>query len=423
MQPISVRDAFAALCVPWPARPATVARLRVRSAPIALLTPLYMKRYWLLFSQAVTVLLAAYFVVATLQPSWLKRGATYSRAGISLLEAPSEPRTEFAPGSLAAAAQKAMPAVVSINTSKEVRHPRSNDPWFQFFFGDVGAQQQAGLGSGVIVSPDGYILTNNHVVEGADQIEVTLSDGRQSKARVIGTDPDTDLAVLKIELEKLPVIVLGNSDHAVVGDTVLAIGNPFGVGQTVTSGIVSALGRNQLGINTFENFIQTDAAINPGNSGGALIDVDGNLLGINTAIYSQSGGSMGIGFAIPVSTAKLVMDGLVKDGRVTRGWIGVEPNELSPELAETFGVKARQGVIITGVLQAGPAAKAGMLPGDVIVQVNDQAMRNVGEMMTAVAALPPGTPANFGIQRGSESLTLSITPGERPTPQRTRQPR
>lgn len=423
MQPISFRDVITELCVPWSVRPATVARLRVRSAPIALLTPLYMKRYWLLFSQAVTVLLAAYFVVATLQPSWLKRGATYSRAGISLLEAPTEPRTEFAPGSLAAAAQKAMPAVVSINTSKEVRHPRSNDPWFQFFFGDVGAQQQAGLGSGVIVSPDGYILTNNHVVEGADQIEVTLSDGRQSKARVIGTDPDTDLAVLKIELEKLPVIVLGNSDHAVVGDTVLAIGNPFGVGQTVTSGIVSALGRNQLGINTFENFIQTDAAINPGNSGGALIDVDGNLLGINTAIYSQSGGSMGIGFAIPVSTAKLVMDGLVKDGRVTRGWIGVEPNELSPELAETFGVKARQGVIITGVLQAGPAAKAGMLPGDVIVQVNDQAMRNVGEMMTAVAALPPGTPANFGIQRGSESLTLSITPGERPTPQRTRQPR
>jgi len=382
-----------------------------------------MKRYWLLFSQAVTVLLAAYFVVATLQPSWLKRGATYSRAGISLLEAPSEPRTEFAPGSLAAAAQKAMPAVVSINTSKEVRHPRSNDPWFQFFFGDVGAQQQAGLGSGVIVSPDGYILTNNHVVEGADQIEVTLADSRVAVARVIGTDPETDLAVLKIELDKLPVIVLGNSDHAVVGDTVLAIGNPFGVGQTVTSGIVSALGRNQLGINTFENFIQTDAAINPGNSGGALIDVDGNLLGINTAIYSQSGGSMGIGFAIPVSTAKLVMDGLVKDGRVTRGWIGVEPNELSPELAETFGVKASQGVIITGVLQAGPAAKAGMLPGDVIVQVNDQAVRNVGEMMTAVAALRPGAEASFGIQRGSESLTLSITPGERPSPQRVRRPR
>ena len=384
-----------------------------------------MKRYWLLFSQAVTILLAAYFIVATLQPSWLKRGASYSRAGISLLEAPSEPRTEFAPGSLAAAAQKAMPAVVSINTSKEVRDPRLNDPWFQFFFGDqVGTQHQAGLGSGVIVSPDGYILTNNHVVEGADQIEVTLADSRQAMARVIGTDPETDLAVLKIGLEKLPVIVLGNSDHAVVGDTVLAIGNPFGVGQTVTSGIVSALGRSELGINTFENFIQTDAAINPGNSGGALVDVDGNLLGINTAIYSRSGGSMGIGFAIPVSTAKIVMDGLVKDGKVTRGWIGVEPNELSPELAETFGVQASQGVIITGVLQAGPAAKAGMRPGDVIVQVGETKVRNVAEMMTAVASLQPGQEAQFGIQRGNESLTLGITPAERPSPQRMRkQPR
>ncbi|MBF6630069.1 MAG: trypsin-like peptidase domain-containing protein [Comamonas sp.] len=381
-----------------------------------------MKRYWLLFSQAVTILLAAYFVVATLQPSWLKRGATYSRAGISLLEAPSEPRAEFAPGSLAAAAQKAMPAVVSITTSKEVRHPRSNDPWFQFFFGDqFGPQQQSGLGSGVIVSPDGYILTNNHVVEGADQIEVTLADGRQASARTIGTDPETDLAVLKIELDKLPVIVIGNSDHAVVGDTVLAIGNPFGVGQTVTSGIVSALGRSELGINTFENFIQTDAAINPGNSGGALVDVEGNLLGINTAIYSRSGGSMGIGFAIPVSTAKIVMDGLVKDGKVTRGWIGVEPNELSPELAETFGVKANQGVIITGVLQAGPAARAGMLPGDVIVQIDEQSVRNVAEMMTAVAALQPGTASVFTVQRGADSLTLDITPATRPTAQRMRQ--
>ncbi|WP_042414240.1 S1C family serine protease [Comamonas aquatica] len=379
-----------------------------------------MKRYWLLFSQAVTVLLAAYFIVATLQPSWLQRGATYSRAGISLLEAPSEPRTEFAPGSLAAAAQKAMPAVVSINTSKEVRHPRSNDPWFQFFFGDVGPQQQTGLGSGVIVSPAGYILTNNHVVEGADQIAVTLADGRMANASIIGTDPETDLAVLKVELDKLPVIVLGNSDHAVVGDTVLAIGNPFGVGQTVTSGIVSALGRKELGINTFENFIQTDAAINPGNSGGALVDVNGNLLGINTAIYSRSGGSMGIGFAIPVSIAKLVLDGLVKDGKVTRGWIGVEPNELSPELAETFGAKASQGVIITGVLQDAPAARAGMLPGDVITAVQGQVVRNVAEMMTAVAALPPGQVADFAVLRNGSETTLSITPGVRPAPQRAR---
>ncbi|AQZ98201.1 S1C family serine protease [Comamonas kerstersii] len=382
-----------------------------------------MKRYWLLFSQAVTVLLAAYFIVATLQPGWLRHGSTMSRAGIALLEAPSEPRTEFVPGSLAAAAQKAMPAVVSINTSKEVRSPHLNDPWFHFFFGDqIGTQQQTGLGSGVIVSPDGYILTNNHVVEGADQITVTLADSRIAEARIVGTDPETDLAVLKIELDKLPVIVLGNSDHAVVGDTVLAIGNPFGVGQTVTSGIISALGRSELGINTFENFIQTDAAINPGNSGGALVDVEGNLLGINTAIYSRSGGSMGIGFAIPVSTAKIVMDGLVKDGKVTRGWIGVEPNELSPELAETFGVAgANAGVIITGVLQGGPAARAGMLPGDVIVQVDEQRVRNVAEMMTAVASLQPGQRADFEILRNGQSMTLNIVPSERPAPRRMRQ--
>lgn len=382
-----------------------------------------MKRYWLLFSQAVTVLLAAYFIVATLQPGWLRHGSTMSRAGIALLEAPSEPRTEFVPGSLAAAAQKAMPAVVSINTSKEVRSPHLNDPWFHFFFGDqIGTQQQTGLGSGVIVSPDGYILTNNHVVEGADQITVTLADSRIAEARIVGTDPETDLAVLKIELDKLPVIVLGNSDHAVVGDTVLAIGNPFGVGQTVTSGIISALGRSELGINTFENFIQTDAAINPGNSGGALVDVEGNLLGINTAIYSRSGGSMGIGFAIPVSTAKIVMDGLVKDGKVTRGWIGVEPNELSPELAETFGVAgANAGVIITGVLQGGPAARAGMLPGDVIVQVDEQRVRNVAEMMTAVASLQPGQRADFEILRNGQSMTLNIMPSERPAPRRMRQ--
>ena len=382
-----------------------------------------MKRYWLLFSQAVTVLLAAYFIVATLQPGWLRHGSTMSRAGIALLEAPSEPRTEFVPGSLAAAAQKAMPAVVSINTSKEVRSPHLNDPWFRFFFGDqIGTQQQTGLGSGVIVSPDGYILTNNHVVEGADQITVTLADSRIAEARIVGTDPETDLAVLKIELDKLPVIVLGNSDHAVVGDTVLAIGNPFGVGQTVTSGIISALGRSELGINTFENFIQTDAAINPGNSGGALVDVEGNLLGINTAIYSRSGGSMGIGFAIPVSTAKIVMDGLVKDGKVTRGWIGVEPNELSPELAETFGVAGTNaGVIITGVLQGGPAARAGMLPGDVIVQVDEQRVRNVAEMMTAVASLQPGQRADFEILRNGQSMTLNIVPSERPAPRRMRQ--
>ena len=379
-----------------------------------------MKRLWLLLSQSVTVLLAAYFVVATLQPDWLQRGATRSGAGISLIQAPSSTSAQPAAGSFSGAARKAAPAVVSINTSKAVRHPRSNDPWFQFFFGDQGTQAQTGLGSGVIISPDGYILTNNHVVEGADEIEVTLTDSRRARATVIGTDPETDLAVLKVDLDKLPVIVLGDSDQLAVGDQVLAIGNPFGVGQTVTSGIVSALGRSQLGINTFENFIQTDAAINPGNSGGALVDVNGNLMGINTAIYSRSGGSMGIGFAIPVSTAKLVLDGIVRDGQVTRGWIGVEPNELSPELAQTFGVKATEGVIITGVLQGGPAAVAGVRPGDVILSVEDKATNNVSQLLTAVASLKPGSAASFTLQRGDARLEVSVVPGTRPRVQQRR---
>ena len=385
-----------------------------------------MKRLWLLFAQSVTVLVAAYFVVATLQPSWLHRSATLSSssAGIALIEAPSGNPVQPALGSFSTAARKASPAVVSINTSKAaVRHPRSNDPWFQFFFGDQENQPQAGLGSGVIISPDGYILTNNHVVEGADEIDITLTDSRRARARVIGTDPETDLAILKVELDKLPVIVLGDSDALAVGDRVLAIGNPFGVGQTVTSGIVSALGRSQLGINTFENFIQTDAAINPGNSGGALVDVNGNLMGINTAIYSRSGGSMGIGFAIPVSTAKMVLDGIVKDGQVTRGWIGVEPSELSPELAETMGVKASEGVIITGVLQDGPAAQAGLRPGDVIVGVGQKKIASVPALLSTVAALKPGEKAPFEVQRGGRMVELEITPGLRPTQQRRTQQR
>jgi Do/DeqQ family serine protease len=375
-----------------------------------------MKRFWLLFSQTTTVILAAYFVVATLKPQWLDRGPSVSGA-VALFEAPAGSPGEVPTGSFRLAAQKASAAVVSINTSKAARkHPNANDPWFKFFYGDQGSEAQGGLGSGVIVSPSGYILTNNHVVEGADEIEVFLNDGRMAAAKVIGTDPDSDLAVLKIDLDKLPTIVLGNSDSLQVGDQVLAIGNPFGVGQTVTSGIVSALGRNQLGINTFENFIQTDAAINPGNSGGALVDTNGNLLGINTAIYSRSGGSMGIGFAIPVSTAKLVLDGLVKDGQVTRGWIGVEPNDLSPELAETFDVKTKEGVIITGVLQNGPAAKAGIRPGDVIVSIGGKPVKDVTQLLSLVSGLKPGTAVAFAISRKSQTLDLQVSPGVRPRP-------
>ncbi len=375
-----------------------------------------MKRYWLLFSQWVTVLVAIWFVVATLQPEWL-RGVKRSADGMTLLQAPPSHSINRPAGSLSAPAQKASPAVVSINTSQnKAGNPHNQDPWFRFFYGEQEEQNPAGLGSGVIVSPEGHILTNNHVIEDADDIEVVLSDGRKALAKVIGTDPDTDLALLQIPLVNLPVIVLGQLDDLQVGDVVLAIGNPFGVGQTVTSGIVSALGRSQLGINTFENFIQTDAAINPGNSGGALVDVNGHLMGINTAIYSRSGGSMGIGFAIPVSTAKMVLESILRDGVVRRGWIGVEPADLSLELMETFGVKARRGVLITGVLQNGPAAQAGVRPGDVVVDVAGKGIANVQELLANVAALKPGEPAAFKIQRRDQSLELQVTPGLRPRP-------
>ena len=376
-----------------------------------------MRRYWLFFSQTVTVLLAAWFIVATLKPQWLHAGGG---TGVTLLQASPGDAGHRPAGSLSQAARAASPSVVSINTSQK-REPRAQDPWFRFFYGEQDDSASAGLGSGVIVSPEGHILTNNHVIEDADDIEVVLADGRRAAAKVIGTDPDTDLALLKIELERLPVIVLGQSEQMQVGDVVLAIGNPFGVGQTVTSGIVSALGRSQLGINTFENFIQTDAAINPGNSGGALVDVNGHLMGINTAIYSRSGGNMGIGFAIPVSTAQQVMRELISSGRVTRGWIGVEPQDMSAELAATFnlpraGGQALQGVVITGVLQNGPAARAGIRPGDVITGVEDQQVGNVPELLRQVASLQPGKPAKVQIWRGQGLTEVTVTPGQRPAP-------
>ncbi|MBE0587137.1 MAG: trypsin-like peptidase domain-containing protein [Hydrogenophaga sp.] len=378
-----------------------------------------MKRLWLVFAQSVTVLLAALFVVATLKPEWLNRQPTFASV-VPVLEAPAPRNALPATNSFSAAARAASPAVVSINTSKAAEVGSQNaDPWFRFFFGEQGnTQPQAGLGSGVIVSPAGYILTNNHVIEEADQIEVILNDGRKSAAQVIGTDPETDLAILKVDLKDLPVITLGDSDALAIGDQVLAIGNPFGVGQTVTSGIVSALGRTQLGINTFENVIQTDAAINPGNSGGALVDTNGHLMGINTAIYSRSGGSMGIGFAIPTSTARSVLDAIVRDGQVTRGWIGVEPQDLTPELAESFGLASGTGVIITGVLQNGPAAQAGIRPGDVIVGVAGRNVTNVAQLLSAVASLQPGTPAKLDVVRKDGKSSVDITPGKRTPPSR-----
>ncbi|RPE67511.1 serine peptidase DegS [Tibeticola sediminis] len=374
-----------------------------------------MKRLWLVFSQTVTVALALAFVVSTLKPQWMQWPLRASGGSISVVEAPPTPATEAPPGSLRGAARAASPAVVSISTSKAPKpSPHRGDPWFRFFFGERESQPQVGLGSGVIVSDAGYLLTNNHVIEGADEIEVALADGRRAPARVIGTDPDTDLAVLKITLDRLPAITLGQSESLAVGDIVLAIGNPFGVGQTVTAGIVSALGRSQLGLNTFENFIQTDAAINPGNSGGALVDVHGRLMGINTAIYSRSGGNLGIGFAIPVSTAREVMEAIVREGHVTRGWIGVEPSELSAELAQGLGLEPGSGVLVTGVLQDGPAARAGIQPGDVILRVEGKPVRQVAELLSAVSALRPGQPARLSLWRRGQTLEMSLTPGTRP---------
>lgn len=375
-----------------------------------------MRKTWLIFSQAVTVAVAVLFVVATLKPDWLGRRNSALPTVVSVLTAPDGP----APGASAAvmtssyapAARRATPAVVSVVASRTTRRA-GRDPWHEFFFGQR-EDTQRGIGSAVIVSPEGYLLTNNHVVQNATNIEVQLSDGRSAVARLVGGDPETDVAVLKIDLDRLPVITFGDADALQVGDVVLAIGNPFGVGQTVTSGIVSALGRDQLGINTFENFIQTDAAINPGNSGGALVDVSGNLMGINTAIFSSSGGSLGIGFAIPATTARQVMEGLIKDGVITRGWIGVEPRELTAEAAETFRLPIREGVLITGVLQNGPADRGGLRPGDVVTRVGDTAVRTPNQLRNAVSALKPREVARLAVQRGSKALELEVPVGERP---------
>src|SRR6266852_7967000 len=306
-----------------------------------------MRKLWLIFAQTATVAVGVLFVVTTLKPEWLGRSA-FGPQVVELRQATSS-SVQARAAAYSEAVRKAAPAVVSIFTSKEIktpRHPFLDDPLFRQFFGDQleeEPQRAASLGSGVIVSPKGYILTSNHVVEAADEIEVALIDGKKLKARAVGSDPETDIAVLQVEGGPVPAITFGDADALRVGDVVLAIGNPFGVGQTVTMGIVSALGRNQLGINTFENFIQTDAAINPGNSGGALIDSAGNLVGINTAIYSRSGGSLGIGFAIPASSAKQVMEQIIQTGGVTRGWIGVEAREITPEMGESFRLGATTG--------------------------------------------------------------------------------
>ncbi|GHE22515.1 2-alkenal reductase [Halomonas urumqiensis] len=326
------------------------------------------------------------------------------------------------PVSYATAVERAAPAVVNIYSSRVVereQHPLMSDPFFRQFYGDdMPARQRmlSSLGSGVIISEDGYVLTNHHVIGGADQIQVALRDGRETLAEVIGTDPESDLAVLRIDLDDLPVIELADSTEVAVGDVSLAIGNPFGVGQTVTMGIISATGRSHLGLNAYEDFIQTDAAINPGNSGGALVNPEGAMIGINTAIFSRSGGSQGIGFAIPANLARNILEELVTQGRVIRGWLGVEAQEMNQELAASFGLNTPRGVVIAGVVADGPAHEAGLRPGDVLLRIDGQPIIDARQTMSDIADIPPGDTLPLTVVRGGETLELSIEVGERPPP-------
>jgi len=386
-----------------------------------------LNRLWLLFAQAVTIILAAWFILITLKPDWLAQtNITTIVDSVTLKE--NEDSSSLSPGSYHEAVKKSMPAVVNIFTSKNSNKPagskdknKKSDRFNQFFFGDSpDSDPISSLGSGVLVSPEGVIITNHHVISDADEIEVALSDNRKFKAKVVGSDPESDIAVLKIDAKQLPSpITLGKIDSVHVGDVVMAIGNPFGVGETVTSGIVSAMGRDHVGINTFENFIQTDAAINPGNSGGALIDTRGNLIGINTAIFSNNGGSMGIGFAIPINLVKQVMESIIQSGSVTRGWIGVEPQNVSPELADSLGLsKDTRGVLLSGVLDQGPGDRGGLKPGDVLLSVNSEKVYDVRSLLNLIAQEKPGDEINLKVIRKNKDLDLKVRVGKRPSPQK-----
>lgn len=382
-----------------------------------------MKRLWLIFAQSATIALGVCLALSVWRPEWLAWPAPAGKQVVTLTQAPAiSPalsRQSMA-GSYAEAAAKARPAVVNIYTSKQVKvpvHPLLNDPLFRRFFGErlpYATQRASSLGSGVIVSGEGYIVTNNHVVESADEIEVALSDGRTGTAQIIGNDPESDLAVIRVNLEKLPVATLANSDTLQVGDVVLAIGNPFGVGQTVTMGIISALARTQTEVNPFESFIQTDAAINPGNSGGALVDAGGNLIGINTAIYSKTGASHGIGFAIPVNAVKQVMEQIIRNGAVTRGWLGVEMQNVTADIAASFHLPVKKGVMLAGVVRNGPAHQAGMLPGDILIEIAGKPVQDSVAAINQIAAIAPGQSTPMVVVRNGQALTLQVAVGKRP---------
>ena len=381
-------------------------------------------------AQTVTAGLAAAFLyILLLQPELLRSGGTVVEVRETIpqdapqLTAAADTADPLGSGPVtyADAVELAAPAVVNVHTAKVITrrvHPLLDDPVFQHFFGDRFKQSRqairTSLGSGVIISAQGYVLTNNHVIDGADEIRVLLADGRSSRATVVGTDVDTDLAVLHIGMGDLPSIVIGDSGELRVGDVSLAIGNPFGVGQTVTFGIISATGRDQLGITAYEEFIQTDAAINPGNSGGALINARGELIGINSAIYSRTGGSQGIGFAIPISLAKGVMTQIIEQGHVVRGWLGIEAQDLTPQLAETFGADSTSGVLIAGVLSDGPADKAGLIPGDIVTSINDVAVESATAAMKTISNQRPGGVIRLGGLREGQPFSLTVTVSERP---------
>ena len=380
-----------------------------------------LRRIWLFFAQACTLCVAALFVVSTLRPDLLPRPAAVRPGNVIVTQETTTPVVTARVASYADAAKKAMPAVVAIFTSKQVRSrvPLADDPLFRRYFPDLdrqGPQRQTSLGSGVIVSPEGYVITNHHVIEGADDIQLVLSDGRRISAKVRGTDSETDLAVLKADSDNLPAITLGHAEDLQVGDVVLAIGNPYGFGGTVTSGIVSALGRNSLGLNRFEDFIQTDAAINPGNSGGALIDTAGNLIGINIMIFSQSGASNGIAFSIPVSLARNVFEQIIRDGEVTRGWFGIEPQPFTADVAKALALSPAEGVLIRSLQRGGPADRAGVHVRDVFLEVGGKPTHSVPQLLSRIAELAPGSNAHVRLVRDGKPVDIEVMVGKRPKP-------
>ena len=375
---------------------------------------LILKQTLLFLLQSIAAGLAVAFILLQLFPQLLPVAG--GQASL-----PASDTAGYGPVSYNRAVTLTAPSVVNVYANKILKqqpHPLLQDPIFRRFFGDQERNQQrnSNLGSGVIMNGEGYIVTNAHVVKGADEILVTLADGRQAPADIIGVDQETDLAVIRLTLDKLPVISLGDSSSLTVGDVVLAIGNPYNFGQTVTQGIVSATGRTSLGITTFEDFIQTDADINPGNSGGALVTATGQLIGINTAIITNTGGSQGIGLAIPINLVVDVMQALVENGRVVRGWLGIEAQVVPQDIVDAAGM-SNSGILVAGILQNGPADLAGIMPGDILTSINGEPLFNPQHAIGMIAGFPPGTQIEISVLRGWEEMLVKTRVSQRPLPE------